>query len=250
MSILAQILIFTFLGSVISLIGGFILLIKSEWALKFSGFIAAFAAGTLLGTAFLDLLPEALELGQEPKTILSWALVGILIFFFLERAVHWFHHHQHEHSEELSKPIGPLIIFGDTIHNFIDGVAIAVTFMIDPTLGVITTLAIGAHEIPQEIGDFGLLLKLGYSRKKVIIYNVLSACAALVGAVLTYAIGPQINAALPALLAITAGFFIYIATSDLIPEIHAWHKKKTATIESLLLIVGIATIGLLVHLLE
>lgn len=231
-----------------SLIGGLLLLYKKDLALKFADYLAAFAAGALLGTAFLDLLPEAVEAVDEPHAVFTWALVGIMAFFLLERAVHWFHHHQHEHSEEITKPIGPLIILGDTLHNFIDGAAIAITFLIDPAIGAVTTLAIAAHEIPQEIGDFGLLLKLGYSRKKVVLYNVLSACAALAGAALTYIIGLRIESALPALLAITAGFFIYIATSDIIPEIHAWHKKKTATIESALLIVGIVVIGVLVRL--
>jgi zinc and cadmium transporter len=253
MSTLTTILLFTALGSVVSLIGGVILLFKKGWADKLTEPLSAFAAGALLGTAFLDLLPEAIEYAEEvavdAHSIFLWTLAGIIIFFLLERFVHWFHHH-HEHTEEAKKPVGTLIILGDSIHNFIDGVAIAVTFLVDPALGVITTLAVGAHEIPQEIGDFAILLKAGYSRKKVLWLNVLSACSALLGAILTFMVGPSIAGALPILLAVTAGFFIYIALSDLVPEIHAWGTKKLAITESALLILGIAVVGVLVHLLE
>lgn len=249
MSTLIIILLFTAAGSLLSLIGGIILLSNKNLALKLSDFLTAFAAGALLGTAFLDLLPEALEAAADSQRVLLWALVGILIFFLLERFIHWFHHH-HEHNDDSSQPAAALVILGDSIHNFIDGVAIAITFLIDPAAGVITTLAVGAHEIPQEIGDFGILLKAGYSRKKVLWLNVLSACAAFAGAILTWAIGPSIESALPILLAITAGHFIYIATSDLIPAIHAWSKKKLAVIESTLLLAGVAIVGLLVRVLE
>jgi len=249
MSTLGYILFFTFLGSLVSLLGGVALLYKKDIAIRLSGLLSAFAAGTLLGTAFFDLLPEALRNEADPASILTWTLVGILSFFLLERFISWFHHH-HEHFEESTKPVGPLIILGDSIHNFIDGAAIAVTFLINPSLGMITTLAIGAHEIPQEIGDFGLLLKMGYSRKKVFWYNILSAGAAFIGAILAYLIGPSIISSLPALLAITAGFFIYIASSDLIPEIHSWGTKKLAITESFLLIFGVTIIGILVHVLE
>ncbi len=253
MSTLGYILLYTSLGSVVSLLGGIILLINKEVARRLTEPLAAFAAGALLGTAFLDLLPEALEASEASNisehAVFFWVLAGILLFFLLERFIHWFHHH-HEHVGEIKKPTSTLILLGDSIHNFIDGVAIAITFMIDPALGVVTTLAVGAHEIPQEIGDFGVLLKAGYSRKKVLWFNVLSACAALAGALLTYLIGPSIAAYLPILLAVTAGFFIYIALSDLVPEIHAWGTKKLAVIESILLILGVVAVGLIVKLLE
>jgi zinc and cadmium transporter len=243
----------TLAGSVISLTGGIILLFKKDLSAKLTDYLSAFAGGTLLGTAFLDLLPEAVESMPESRNIFLWTLVGILTFFLLERFVHWFHHH-HEHDEnqgaDYKKPTGALIILGDSIHNFIDGVAIAGTFLVNPQLGLITTLAVGAHEIPQEIGDFGILLKAGYSKKKVLWYNVLSACTAFAGALITYFLGTQITALLPALLAITAGFFIYIALSDLVPEIHAWGTKKLAIIESTLLIAGVVAVGVLVHMLE
>lgn len=248
MDTLYLILLATFAGSLLSLVGGVLLLFKKNLSHDFVDYLSAFAAGTLLGTAFLDLLPEALEAGDTTEA-LTWALIGILLFFLLERFIHWFHHH-HEHVGEIQKPSGALIIAGDSIHNFIDGVAIALTFMIDPAAGILATIAIGAHEIPQEIGDFGILLKAGYSKRRVLLYNVLSACTAFAGALITYAIGPSIEEHLSALIGITAGFFIYIALSDLVPEIHAWGKKKLAVAESALLLLGIVVVGALVRLLE
>lgn len=246
MSTLEYILLFTFLGSIGSLIGGFILISREKFALKMSHFLASFAAGTFLGAAFLDLLPEALHEGEELNINVSlWMLVGIVLFFLLERTIHWFHHHEeyHEHEKE-TKPTVPLIIIGDTIHNLVDGVVIAATFLVNIPLGIVTTLAVAAHEIPQEIGDFGLLLHKGLSRKKVVLINVFSACAAFAGAIITYLAGNVLEDYLPIFLAITAGFFIYIAASDLIPEIHHEKRKGFALIESALLILGIVFIYL------
>lgn len=244
MSTLAYILIATFLGSIGALIGGVILLSNEKFILKVSHFLASFAAGVLLGAAFFDLLPEAMHEGEKSQIdIFFWALLGIVLFFLLERFIHWFHHHEqyHEHEKE-SKATVPLIIFSDTAHNFLDGVIIAATFLINIPLGIVTTIAVAAHEIPQEIGDFGLLLHKGLSRRKVILVNVLSAAASLIGAVITYISGNILANYLPIFLAITAGFFIYIATSDLIPEIHYEKRKGFALVESFLLIFGIIVI--------
>jgi zinc and cadmium transporter len=169
----------------------------------------------------------------------------MLLFFIFERFLHWFHHHhEHEKGEDVmgQKPVVPLIIFGDTLHNAIDGVAIASAFLIDYRLGVVTALATAAHEIPQEIGDFGILLSKGLTRSKVITINLLSALATVVAAVITFFIGPQIEPLLPVVLAITAGFFIYIAASDLIPEIHHEKRKGFAVTETLLLLLGAGVI--------
>lgn len=258
MSTLSYILLFTFIGSIGALIGGLLLISKEKFALRVSHFLASFAAGTLLGTAFFDLLPEAahhVEEEQSDINIFFWTLLGIILFFFIERFIHWFHHHEdyHEHEEfhkHESKTSVPLIIIGDTVHNFIDGVVIAATFMVSIPLGIITTLAVAAHEIPQEIGDFGLLLHKGMKRIKIIYVNVLSALAAFAGAILTYFMGDMIEYALPIFLAITAGFFIYIASSDLIPEIHHERRKGFALIESLLLVLGIIVIMVSVSFLE
>lgn len=244
MSTLSYILLFTFLGSIGALIGGLILISKEKFALKISHFLASFAAGVLLGTAFFDLLPEATHQAEETGiNIHLWVLIGIIVFFLLERFIHWFHHHEDsiKHQNE-GKTTVPLIIIGDTVHNFIDGVVIAATFLVDIPLGMVTTFAVAAHEIPQEIGDFGLLLHKGLGRKKIILVNILSAGAAFAGAILTYLLGNVLEGYIPILLAITAGFFIYIASSDLIPEIHHEKRRGFAAVESLLLIIGVLVI--------
>lgn len=246
MSILAYILIFTFLGSIVSLIGGVLLLLKEKFALKISHFLTSFAAGTLLGTAFLDLLPEAKEMGAEAN-IFVWTLLGVLLFFLLERFIH---HHGHGSQPEAKRSVVPLIVVGDSVHNFIDGVAIAATFLISIPLGIVTSLAVAAHEIPQEIGDFGLLLAKGVIRKKVLLINFYSALMALLGAILTYLMKDKLEVVSPIILALTAGFFIYIAAANLIPEIHSEEDQKTAFWETILLLVGVLVVFLTVSFLE
>ena len=179
-----------------------------------------------------------------------WALIGFLLFFLIERFIHWYHHHQHAYSDEGVKPTVPLVIVGDSVHNFIDGVVIAATFLISIPLGIVTTFAVAAHEIPQEIGDFGILLHKGMERKKVLLVNFLSALTALLGALITFWIGERIEPALPILLSLTAGFFIYIAASDLIPDIHHENRKGFAFWETVLLFLGVGTIWIFINLLE
>lgn len=251
MSTLEYILLFTLLGSLGSLIGGIILLSKEKLALKISHLLASFAAGTLLGTAFFDLLPEAAHEAEETGIeIFAWVLGGILVFFFIERFIHWFHHHDDFHNEQDRKSTIPLIIIGDTVHNFIDGVVIAATFMISIPLGIATTFAVIAHEIPQEIGDFGLMLHKGLSKKRIIIVNLVSALAAFVGAILTFMLGDIVETFVPIFLSITAGFFIYIALADLIPELHHEKRRGYAIVETALLIFGIGIIWFAVSMLE
>jgi len=245
MSTLTYILLFTFLGSIAALLGGVILLSKEKLALKISHFLASFAAGILLGSAFFDLLPDAVHEAEDLNINAHfWTLIGIVVFFLIERFIHWFHHHEgyHEDDDKKSKSTVPLIIIGDTMHNFMDGVVIAATFLVSIPLGVVTALAVATHEIPQEIGDFGLLLHKGLPRKKIILVNILSASAAFVGAIMTYLLGNVLENYIPILLALTAGFFIYIAASDLIPEIHHEKRRGFAIIESVLLLLGIVVI--------
>lgn len=250
MSILAYILLFTLLGSVLSIIGGVVLLFKKELTLKISHLLISFAAGTLLGTAFFDLLPEAAEDSGETN-IFFWTLIGLLMFFVLERFIHWFHYHSEERAEHGKiEPAIPLIIFGDTLHNFIDGVVIAATFLVSVPLGIITALAVAAHEIPQEIGDFAILLHKGLSKKRVLIINFLSALASITGALLMFFLRGELEAILPLSLSLTAGFFIYIASSDLIPEIHHEKRKGFAFYEAVLLFTGVFLVWFLVGLLE
>ena len=246
MSLLVYILVFSFIGSVVSLIGGVLLLFREKFALKISHFLSAFAGGALLGTAFCDLLTEALVEGEK-KDVLLWTLGGVLIFFVLERFIH---HHSDVHNSNEKNTVVPLIIIGDSVHNFIDGVAIAGTFLISIPLGIVTTLAVAAHEIPQEIGDFGLMLHKGVSRKKVLLINFYSALAAMAGAILTYAYKDQIVRFLPLILAISAGFFIYIALANLIPEIHNRENQKVAFWETIILFMGVLVIYLTIAALE
>ncbi len=246
MNLLAYILIFNLIGSIISLTGGFILLSRPKFFAKISHYITAFAAGALLATALFDLLPEAIEEGEHVGiamgTVFLYVLFGIIFFFLLERLLHWFHHHGMEEHTIQGKPIVPLLIIGDTIHNFIDGIAIAATFTISIPLGIVTTFAVGAHEIPQEIGDFGVMLNHGVKRVKVLLINILSALASFVGALSAFYFGGQIEGLAAFFLAVSAGFFLYIAMSDLIPEIHHQNKKRFALAETVSLLFGIGTI--------
>ncbi|MEK9147145.1 MAG: ZIP family metal transporter [Patescibacteria group bacterium] len=252
MSTLTYILLFTSVGSIGALVGGLVLLAREKFALKISHFLASFAAGVLLGAAFFDLLPEAVNAAEETGTnIFLWTFMGIILFFLIERFIHWFHHHHEYHKrEQEEKSTVPLIIFGDTVHNFIDGVVIAATFMVSIELGVVSAIAVAAHEIPQEVGDFGLLLHKGLTRGKIIMVNILSAAVAIAGAMATYLSGDVLAGKLPVFLAVTAGFFIYIATSDLIPEIHYERRRGFAAIETLLLIIGAIVIFASSSLLE
>lgn len=246
MDILSYIIIFTLLGSVISLIGGVLLLIRERFALKISHYLSAFAAGALLGVSFFDLLPEAFD-QIEDTAIFLWTLSGILAFFLLERFIH---HHDHGSDHGQKRAVVPLMVIGDTVHNFVDGVAIAATFLISIPLGIVTTLAVAAHEIPQEIADFGLMLSKGVKREKVLWINLFSSLAALLGAVLTFIYRDNLEGIVPIILSLTAGFFIYIASANLIPEIHSSENKKVAFWESVMLFVGVLVVYFAISALE
>lgn len=251
LSTLGYILLFTFIGSLFSTIGGIFLLLKRRSTEKISHLLISFAAGTLIGTAFFDLLPEALE-NSEANTILIFSLSGFLLFFLLERFVHWTHHHPHHHphDEKGERPTVALIIFGDSFHNFIDGIVIAATFLVNIPLGIVTALAVAAHEIPQEIGDFAIMLKKGLKPKKVLLFNLISSLTAIIAAILTYYFGNSLKQFLPVIIALTAGFFIYISASDLIPEIHEKNKRGFAFLETCMLFLGVISIYVLVSFLE
>jgi zinc and cadmium transporter len=236
-----DVIFFSLIGGIFSLIGGILLLSRQTFAAKLASYATPFAAGALIAAVFLDLLPEAIA-ESDNENVLVWTLLGILLFFFLERFLTWFHHH-HEHQEAEKQATKSLIIIGDTIHNALDGVAIAAAFLISVPTGIITTIAIAAHEIPQEIGDFGLLLSKGMKRKSVLIVNILSALATVIFAVITFALGSADKLPVGALLGISAGFLLYIAMSDVIPTIHEnAHKNKLLDIRPLLLLLGVVTV--------
>ena len=245
-----QVILLSLAGGVVSLVGGIILLSKRNLANKLAMYATPFAAGALLAAVFLDLLKDGLEQASA-DTVLLATLIGMLLFFYAERFLQWFHHHhQHDHEHPNDGAVTkPLIIFGDTIHNALDGVAIAAAFLISPATGVITTIAVAAHEIPQEIGDFGLLLAKGMRRRNVLIVNIVSALATTIFAVITYALGSSEILPIGFLLGLSAGFLLYIAASDIIPDIHENSPKhKLFDIRAFLLLAGVVTVGISVKL--
>lgn len=250
MNIFLQILFFTFIAGILSLAGGIALLLRAAWVKKFAIHFVSFAAGALLATAFLDLLPEALEGRAETGALFVWVLAGMLLFFVIEKLILRFHSHHHEDDEEHHHPTPVLVQLGDTAHNFIDGVAIAAAFLANAPLGILTALAVAAHELPQEIGDFSIMLHHGWGRRKVLWMNIFSSLASIIGATAAYLLRGAIEPYLPHLLALTAGVFIYIASADLIPEISAKeHRDKTSHIIALLFF-GVLAVGILKYYLE
>ncbi len=238
MPILYSIITATFATSIVSLIG--ILFLKKTLGEKLSHYFITFAAGVMLTAVFTDLLPEA-QRGAKDLNIFLPALLGIVVFFFIERFILWFHHHGHE--DEI-RPSAILILLGDGLHNFFDGFAIAAAFLTNPGLGITTTLAIIAHEIPHEISDFSILVYGGMSNSKALFFNFLSALTAILGGILGFYflnVAEQIN---PFAIAFTAGVFIYIACSDLIPESHKDFRKQKKWAQSFSFIFGMATIYL------
>lgn len=204
--------------SLVSLIGIFALSLKMKKLRRVLSFLVSFAAGALLGGVFIHILPEVSEKkGLELNQSLL-ILTGILIFFVLEKVVHWRHCHQPT-CEEHPHALGIMNLIGDGLHNFTDGILIAASFMTNFSLGLATTLAVIFHEIPQEIGDFSVLIYAGFSKKKALFFNFLSALLAVLGTVLTLFLGEYIHGLSNTLLLLTAGSFIYIATADLMPEL-------------------------------
>lgn len=240
--------IYTFLSvglaSSISLIGIFFISINKKKLPKILIFLVSFAVGALFGDAFIHLLPESFEkLGSNLSTSLL-ALSGIFIFFILEKFIRWRHCHIPT-SESHIHPLVTMNIIGDGVHNFIDGMLIAASYIISVPLGIATTLAIILHEIPQELGNFGVFLHAGLSIKKALIYNFLSALTAFLGAFFSLLIANGNTQFALYLLPITAGGFIYIAGSDLMPEIQHETKSSTSIYQFISILAGIFIMALL-----
>jgi len=237
-------LISVLLVSLLSFIGFALLLLKRDRLQQLLMFLVSLSAGAMLGDAAIHLLPEAVEKNKDGLTIWLWFLGGILVFFILEKIVHWHHCHNPEDCDH-EKTLGVMNLVGDGLHNFIDGVVIAGSFLISLPLGLATTIAVIAHEIPQEIGDLGVLLHAGFSRARALMFNFLSALLAFLGAGLTLVIGTRVENFSDYILPFTAGSFIYIATADLIPELKK-HPALAKTLEQLLgILVGIGLMLLL-----
>ncbi len=238
LSTLAWILTSTLIVSAISLIGILFLSVNQSLFRKMLLVLVSFASGTLLGGAFLHLIPEALL--NDGENLFIVILSGILVFFLLEKFL-WRHCHERDCPVHV---FAYLNLLGDGIHNFIDGILIAASFLTSTPLGFATALAVVSHEIPQEIGDFGILVYGGFSKVKALSYNLLSALMAFVGALLTY----SFSAYLPSssyFLMFAAGSFIYVATTDLIPELHKEHGVAKSFLQFALLVVGILLMWLL-----
>jgi zinc and cadmium transporter len=233
--------------SLISLLGALVLMARQELSRKSVFILVSLAVGALLGDVFIHIIPEAFRESANPLHISLLIIAGILIFFVLEKVLHW-HHHTKEHAEEHPHAMGKMVLVGDGVHNFIDGVIIAGSYMISFEVGLATTLAVVLHEIPQEVGNFGVLIHAGYSKAKALWLNFLSALAAILGAGITLLLGSSIEAFALLLLPLSAGGFIYIALSDLIPELQKEARTGRGAAQLTAIIVGVGAMSALLLL--
>jgi zinc and cadmium transporter len=232
--------------SLVSLSGIVVLGLNQKRLKSILFYLVSFSAGALLGDVFIHLLPEMSEAGFGTKEGIYF-LIGLVAFFILERFIHWQHSHGEDHDEKVHSVVY-LTIAGDSLHNFIDGIVIAVSFMANPTLGIASTVAVILHEIPQELGQYAILIHGGWSKSKALWYNFLSALTSVVGAVLVLVFAQGLEKAPSFLLAFAGASFIYVALSDLVPELHKEVGKRKSLIQFVFFIIGIALMALLLLL--
>lgn len=237
----------TILVSLVALIGIFTLALHETKLQKILILLVSFAAGALIGDTFIHILPETVEeFGFSLKTS-GYILTGILTFFVLEKFIHW--HHCHNPNEQHHKSLVLTNLVGDTLHNFTDGLFIASSYLVDIKLGLATTLAVMLHEIPQELGDFGILIHGGVHKKKAIFFNFIAALFAIAGGILGLILGGSKEGFLQFILPFTAGAFIYIAHTDLFPEIHKESERlPTSLLQFFMILAGIGVMMLLLLL--
>lgn len=233
-----------FLISLISLVGVFTLALRPEMLKKMIFLMVSFAVGGLLGDAFIHLIPESIEQLGSSAAACFFVLAGIILFFILEKFILWRHCHIPT-SEDHPHPVVFMNIIGDGAHNMFDGLAIGASYMISLPVGIATTLAVILHEIPQEIGDFGILIHGGLSTWRALFFNLVSALFAVIGAIIALSVGPHLKEVLAALLPVTAGGFIYMAGSDLIPSLHDQKDFPKAWLQLVFILLGIAIMFLL-----
>jgi zinc and cadmium transporter len=229
--------------SSISLVGAITLTINVATLSRALIFLVAFAAGALLGDAFLHVIPEISESAGGFSTLASLSVLsGIIIFFSLEKILHW--HHAHFPEEDVLHPVAVSNLVGDALHNFVDGAIVAGAFVASTHLGIVTSVAIALHEIPQELGDFAILIHSGLQPKRALVLNLLSALSAVVGGAAVLALG-SISGVETWLLPFSAGAFVYIASTDLIPELHKEPEPKKSVLQLLALSSGVLVMAAL-----
>ena len=230
--------------SFVSFVGVFSLTLKDDFVKKYIGLFISLAVGALLGDSFIHLIPETFEKSSGPTLTGLLIIIGILIFFILEKFLHW-HHHGEDKDEPDIHPVGKLLLFTDGFHNFIDGIIIGVSFLVSIPVGIATTLAVILHEITLEVGDFAVLLHSGYEKKRALWLNFLSALTAVAGTIIALIFGNIAETFTIWILPIAAGGFIYIAVGDLLPEL----KKESGLVDSLKQIFGLlAGIAIMIFL--
>lgn len=231
-----------------ALLGSGAILLLGARAQKATAWLLSFAIGALLGVATLGLLPEALA-SQPPERVMSLFLGGIFGFIALERALRWRHlhgEHQHRDAEHaLARPTAPLLLWGDALHNLVDGLVLGISFQVSPEVGLLSTAAVFAHEVPQELGDFAVLLESGMARGRAFWLNYLSAAAVIPGALVSYAGGSRFTPLIGWLLPVAAGSFVYIALANLVPSLHHRRGRAVGVLQLLLILVGIWVVRLL-----
>lgn len=228
----------TLLVSLLSFSGLLLLAMKAKMLKKLVFILVSFAVGALFGNTFFMLIPESFEQIGNPQLIGLLIVSGLIVMFVLEKLIHWHHCHNVSHNHDAA-PLGYISLVTDSLHNFTDGVLIAAAWMASPGVGIATTLAVIVHEIPQEISDFGVLLHAGFSRKKALFLNFIAACAAVLGAVFTVLLGALTENIVLYILPFAAGGFIYLAGSDLIPELHRESSVRKSLIQLAAIVTGI-----------
>lgn len=230
----------TIVVSLISITGIFFLALKTDKLQKIVFILVSIAVGALLGNVFFHLIPESFETIENKGLIAILALTGILSFFVMEKFLHWHHGHDVGHIDPHPKSYGYISLFADGIHNFTDGILIAAGWMAGPEIGMATTLTVVLHEIPQEISDFGILIHAGFTAKRALWLNFYAALTAVLGTVITLLIGSKVESLSHWVLPVAAGGFIYLAGTDLMPELNKDRSSRNSLIQLLMIIAGLA----------